>query len=202
MNQNQVTGILRIVLGIVGGLIIQDGKASQADWESISGGALALAMVIWSYYHHGKGTIAAAALPVLLLLLSGCLLPMGCISSTMNAVQRHDTKVIQTRLEVDRAGGIKAMAGVDLLSLLDTGFWASLKADPWDVGTAIAADTGKTALGAGVLYFAGKEAGWWGQKDSSSAPTEPSMQIQNNGGTVNVAGGNVQNTQTTSTSAP
>lgn len=46
--------MVRAALNIVGATMASKGIASGTEWESISGGVLALAAVVWGFWHHAN----------------------------------------------------------------------------------------------------------------------------------------------------
>lgn len=196
MKQNEVFGILRAVLAAVGGMLVANGYVNASDWAQINGAIIVVVTAIWSVLEK-RNLMLPPSLGAAILLLA--MLPqMGCISSTMEQIRKHDAKVIQMRL-TPQGNGVRVEAGVDLLQILDTGWWAALKADPASMLSAMGLDTAKTAALGAAGYYGGKGVGLWGKK-SASDPSTPSVQINNNSGTVNVSGRDNANSQSTAVS--
>ncbi len=102
MNSDTLQILLRTVLKMIGGWLIAKGLANDSAVQDLTGGALALAGIIWALVHHNQALNSAAqSVPIklssstgtsssgpgpylLLLLLSGCLVT-GCTSQAIKA---------------------------------------------------------------------------------------------------------------------
>lgn len=61
MSQEQVMGILRHVLTIIGGVIVSKGLTDEGTMTVIIGGLTAIAGIIWSVYSNKKSELIKKA---------------------------------------------------------------------------------------------------------------------------------------------
>lgn len=61
MSSDQITGIIRAILAAVGGFILAKGWVSAEMWAWLTGGAVTIGPVIWSWFANRPASIAAAA---------------------------------------------------------------------------------------------------------------------------------------------
>lgn len=61
MNQEQVFGVLRIIITSVGGFFVGKGAISQGMLDWVAGGALTLGPAIWSFIAHRPAALAVSA---------------------------------------------------------------------------------------------------------------------------------------------
>lgn len=61
MNQEQIFGILRIIITSVGGFFVGKGAISQGMMDWVAGGVLTLGPAIWSFIAHRPAALAASA---------------------------------------------------------------------------------------------------------------------------------------------
>jgi hypothetical protein len=194
-----VLGLIRHLLTLGGGFFINQGVMTNNEQETAIAAVITLIGVAWSVLVKMSAKDKTNSVPpvtaILLVMLLFSLACSGCMSSTLGKVRAHDAKVISARVSAQN-GQPMAMVGIDWLALTDTGFLATLKADPAGTISAVAWDAAKTAaLGAGV-YVGGKQAGIWGKDNSPSEPEPPTYQINGNSGTVNISGRDNSSTQT------
>jgi hypothetical protein len=61
MSQDQITGLLRVVLSALGGFVVAKGWLPSATWDWIAGGAAVAAPAVWSWIANRPASIAASA---------------------------------------------------------------------------------------------------------------------------------------------
>lgn len=61
MTTDQITGILRLILGLVAGYFVTKGIGTQSLWDWISAGVLTAIPAVWSWYSNRPKTILTIA---------------------------------------------------------------------------------------------------------------------------------------------